>query len=324
MFTILAFLAISYASKFQLFISGSLIIEDKYAEVQNISSSVKYFSNFDIALFPIVAALFFDKKENNITIKAIFWVTLSIMIIYAVIQGRRFGIIYPLLITFIIHSIYNGIKTKKTILFISLSASVFFSMTAIRLSQAQAVVETGESISVMSAIKNIDDDILDNLTQSLISRIGNPYIMLNHVSYHKNELYREPFYNVATHAMTSVVPRIFYPEKKPISIGNEFGKEIGVISINNHITKINPGWPAEVSYSYGLIGVSLFFFFTIGMIKLAYQYFNVNNHIGIIVYASLFTFVFSGFQMEFAFAFNTLIKTIFVLFVICFIHKRES
>ncbi|WP_219583600.1 hypothetical protein, partial [Vibrio parahaemolyticus] len=87
----------------------------------------------------------------------------------------------------------------------------------------------GESISSLEAIQKINSDSLTGISQSIISRIGNPFIMTNHTIYKRYYSDDEPFYQVGEHALLSLIPRALYSEKGQVSIGNEFGKELSLI-----------------------------------------------------------------------------------------------
>ncbi len=323
-YLLLILLFISYISKFQMILSGAAVIEDKYAEVTAVSSITKYFSNFDISIFPILCALYFGRDNKTFLIRSVFLLSLVIMISYAIFQGRRFGIIYPVIVCCLIYCIFNKINLKKMFLLGSMLFFCFFIMTSVRITQAKHLSGHGESISSLEAIQKINSDSLTGISQSIISRIGNPFIMTNHTIYKRYYSDDEPFYQVGEHALLSLIPRALYSEKGQVSIGNEFGKELSLISSYNNITKINPGWPAEVIYSYGILGVFPFFLLVTAFIKILYKTIDLKKSTGVIIYTSLFTFAFSGFQMEFSFAFNTFVKTLFVLLLISFVYRQKS
>ncbi len=326
------FLALSAIAKVYLISSGMYFLENKYSDLHdlNVPGIVKYLNN--IQLFSLVITsvyLVLDYKvAGRINIRTflfkLFAITFLYSVFFALLQGRRFGVIFPFIVLFLVYYYLIGVKFRS-LLKLSVVALIFFMfITVFRL--AQASVFAGDSGSGFSDVFSyIFSDrifyIFGGVVDSVVSRIGNSLIVLAHVSDLRNEFNWSSTFNTFELILSSLVPSVFWPDKPDTSIGNAFGREIFLISPNNYFTKINPGWVGEFYYNgfYQMVFGGIF----MSILSSLYYCFLVRGRgvLGSVLFVQYFIFIFSGFQMEVSFSINVLFKSTIVIAAVFFLSR---
>tara|TARA_B100000767_G_scaffold120734_1_gene115032 strand:- start:26 stop:1177 length:1152 start_codon:yes stop_codon:yes gene_type:complete len=303
-----AMLLVGNLTKLFLLNSGMYNILDAFNQSSNnISRLLVFTRNIDlwgiVLLSIIVSKNLYSNKYNFI--KSLYLFELIFLIGFSIVQGRRTGAIIPILIFILSYSFYHKFNLKKFIWPLLVSLSLMIITTYKRLIESGTVY---------------NEEIRDLILESIFTRLGNPYIILNKVidfghksNFHSFEL-----------SIIGIIPSIFLSDKPNLSIGNEFGKELGLISVNNEGIGINPGWIGESYYNYGIIGVIVgavvFSFITNYFLKKSI----LNNDSSKIFLIMLFIFNFSGYQMEIAASLNSFLKGYLILILITSFLSKYS
>jgi oligosaccharide repeat unit polymerase len=171
------------------------------------------------------------------------------------------------------------------------------------------------------AANSLNSTSIENLIfEAILTRVSNSYIILNKVIEYG---YKTGFDSFSL-SLIGLIPSVFLDNKPNLSIGNKFGKELGLINAKNVTTGINPGWIGESYYNYGLIGVifgGIIFSFLIGYF---FKKSNFSYDSSKLLLIMLFVFIFSGFQMEIAASLNNFLKGFLLLILISRLFSRVT
>lgn len=322
------FLFLAIFAKLYMVSKGLFFIEDdNMSNVVNIPRYIRLFNNLHLWGFMIITILYFKKIYNNNykrevdSVTILFFVYFLFTIIIPFLQGRRFGVLFPIIIVLSIYFFYNVVNKKKVIVYSFLIFIMFLFMTVFRQAQIYSLTYYS-SVDFFTIFKSIGS--LDNvfLFESFISRLFNVYINLSRVIEFRENLYYTPFYNPFSLAFIGLIPSIFWPSKPNLSIGNALGKELNLIHQNNDLIGINIGWIGEGYYFAGIVGVifsSLLFCFSV---LIFYKIINIHSDSGKLIILMYVIFLISGFQMELAFTFNSFFKGTFILLLVLFVSSR--
>jgi hypothetical protein len=327
-----ALLCLSLAIKLYLFSIGYHLTEDKYNSGEQISAVVKFINNLYLIGFSIFVVYYYKLKsdsESSAPTK-LYRVLLVVCIAIAALEGRRFGVIYPILLA-VSAQVYFGIFNYRKLLAIGIiSVSLFIIVTSLRLVQASHFASGFDAADIntaniaTSAINLEYNEVLD----SVVSRVSNHLIVTNHIVNQIDGRQIEPSYNSFSIAALALVPRMFWNEKPSLSVGNAIGKELGLIHHKNLRTKINPSWVGDAYYSLGYIGVVLAAVIFSLLLRVPRILFRKNSHMGALVSAQSMLLIVSGLQMELAFSLNNYIKffvmVAFILFLLNSISMRPT
>ena len=256
----LFFLLLSIFAKAYLIKNGMYLIEDKSIENIKPPAIISYLNNIALLIYPLLAIYYLKNNRPGLYEKIYYVSYTALLIIFALTQGRRLGAVYPIIINIILLIEYNKIDIRKVLYTILITIFIFISVTAIRLTQALEYKDNGsaEEINSIAVAINVREDVWDIIFDSLMSRIGNTVIITNHLIRNIDEKRIEADYDIFLLTISSLVPRIVYPDKPEISTGNLIGHELNLISKSNHTTKINPSWVGESYYSYNILGVIIY------------------------------------------------------------------
>lgn len=293
-------LAIGNITKLYLFKSGMYSLEDVFNQsYKDIPRVLIFLRNLDlwgfIFLSIVICKNLHSKKYNFI--KFIYFSEILFLVGFSIIQGRRTGAVIPLIIFILSYSFYHKLKLKKTL------APIIISLSLILVTTFNRLVESGTFSN--SQIRNL-------IFEAIFTRLGNTYIMLNKVI---DFGFKSNFFSFEL-SLTGLIPSFLLMDKPSLSIGNEFGRELGLININNVNTGINPGWIGESYYNYGILGIivgALVFSFLINYFHKKSFFINDSSKIFLIM---LFLFNFSGYQMEIAASLNNFLKGYLILIFI--------
>ncbi|MDG2193780.1 MAG: O-antigen ligase [Polaribacter sp.] len=294
-------------TKLHLLNKGLYSLEDTFNEdYKEIPRYLLFIRNLDLWGFFYLSILtskhLFCKKYFKI--KLFYFLEIIFLVGFSIFQGRRTGAILPIVIFILSYSFYFKIKIRKIIIPVIILLGLVISTTYYRL----ALIAS-----------SLDSTIIKNMIfEAIFTRVSNSYIILNNVIDYG---YKTGFDSFLL-SLIGLIPSVFLEDKPNLSIGNEFGKELGLININNVTTGINPGWIGESYYNYGLIGVvfgGVVFSFLIGYFfkKSSFSYDSSK-----LLLIMLFIFIFSGFQMEIAASLNNFLKGfLFLIFISGFIPR---
>ena len=319
---------ISLATKIYLYNIGYHLTEDKYESAAKIPAVLKYINNFYLIGFSLFVVYYYKIKAVSETPAPtmIFSAMMAICIAIAIFEGRRFGVIYPILLVVAAQAYFGIFNYRKLFKIGMIMISLFLIVTALRLSQAvqfaSGLDET--DINIASMAKSSIDLEYTEVLNSIVSRIGNHIIVTNAIVDQIDSGKIEPSYNALSLAAYSIIPRMFWREKPSLSIGNTIGKELGLIHQKNERTKINPSWVGDAYYSLGYTGVVLAAVIFSILLRVPRILFRQNTHLGGLVSAQSMLLIISGFQMELAFSLNNYIKYFILVAFILFILELTS
>lgn len=293
-------LLIGNITKVYLFNSGMYSLEDTFNQsYKDIPRLLVFLRNLDLWGFIFFSIIFCKNlpTRKSYLIKFIYYSEILFLVGFSIIQGRRTGAVVPIIIFILSYSFYYKIKLKKIL------APIIISLTLILLTTFNRLADAGTFSN---------SQIRDLIFEAVFSRLANTYIILNNVI---DFGYKSNFHSFEL-SIVGFIPSFFLSDKPNLSIGNEFGKELGLININNVTTGINPGWIGESFYNYGIIGVivgAIIFSFLINYFYKKSYFINDSSKIFLVM---LFLFIFSGYQMEIAASLNNFLKGYLILIFI--------
>lgn len=318
----------SLYAKSYIYNAGAFFLEDKYSNATNlIPRHITFMNNLHLWGFMIWFVYYFRITEGNILKnKSYFYKFISICyfaitLIIPIIQGRRFGVIFPVLMLVGLSSFYRKFPIKKGIKYGLLIFFIFFIITILRLSQSK-IISNDNSYNIETLFSAIDGSVMVNLLDGIVSRLGNVYIVFNRVLEYRIFYGLENSFNSFLLSFQGLIPSFIWSGKPDLSIGNTLGKELNLITWENQLTGINAGWIGEGYYNYGISGVLLagiFYALTLGLVsKLA----STNFDTGKLIFLMYFIFLVSGFQMEIAMTFNNFVKGVAVQLLLVLMFTR--
>lgn len=316
----LVFLIIAMFSKYYMYQKGLFFLEDDSNIDAEIPRVIRLFNNLHLWGYMIITIYFFKDKRNStpkkeVLIKIFFLFYFLFSVGIPLLQGRRFGVIFPVIIFISMYLFHNRIKFLKLVKYFLFILILFTIMTVFRQAQVLAIGYNLE-IDLENIIGAVGFIEANYLVESALSRIFNVYINLNRVIEFKDSIDYTSFYNPFFLAFAGLVPSFIWGSKPSLSIGNQLGKELGLIHESNDIIGINIGWIGEGYFYSSELGVflaSLFFCITIVIMTKLFSKFSDAGKIVILMYV---VFMVSGFQMELAFSFNSFFKGTFMLLLL--------
>lgn len=293
-------------TKLYLFNIGLYSLEDTFNEnYLNVPRLYVFLRNIDlwgfIFLSIIVCKNLYSGKYKYLNF--IYFFEVVFLVGFSILQGRRTGAILPIVIFVLSYSFYHKLNLKKFVVPLAISLFLMLTTTFSRL------LETGQYSN--SEIRKI-------IYEVIFSRLANTYVILNKV------IEQGGLANLNSFELSFVglIPSFLLSDKPNLSIGNEFGKELGLINIDNVTTGINPGWIGESYYNSGMIGVIIGAIMFSLLISYFYKKSFFMNDSSKILLLMMFIFVFSGYQMEIAASLNNFLKGYLILiFLSGFIPK---
>lgn len=311
-FLAIALIFISLATKIYLYGMGYHLTEDKYESAEQIPAFLQYINNSYLIGFSLFVVYYYKIKSvpESSAPTMLFSAMMAICIAIAIFEGRRFGVIYPILLAVASQAYFGIFNYKKLFKVGMIMISLFLIVTALRLSQAVQFASglDATDINMVSIAKSSIDLEYTEVLNSIVSRLGNHIIVTNAIVDQIDSGEIEPSYNALSLAAYSIIPRVLWKEKPSLSIGNTIGKELGLIHQENERTKINPSWVGDAYYSSGYIGVVFAAVIFSILLRAPRILFRQNTHLGAVVSTQSMLLIISGFQMELAFSLNNYVK----------------
>lgn len=251
------------------------------------------------ALFLAAAGCFQEmalRGHASRSLKVALLMLIAFAVFFGVFEGRRSGVILPLLLLIVNMWLIGRLSRGKLAWFGILVVALFGLTTFTRL------IGWGGSVSELPA-----------LMQAVFGRLGAPVIAL--ASSLETKVYSVGWLGITM--SEELVCRIVGSCETSASYANQFGRDAGLLSQANYLTNINPGWIAEFYNQDGFIGVATYSFVFFLMIGVVWGIFAADSIYGRLLRAGTVLLVLSGIQMEvphFVGALGELL--IFVLFVL--------
>lgn len=322
---VIILLVLSLYAKYEIYNAGAFFLEDKYNDaIHNIPRHILFMNNVHLWGFIIWFVYYFKVCHGKIIRNEYFYYKIISLFYFIVtigipiIQGRRFGVIFPILMLMGLYAFYNNIKLSKFIKYGIILFSTFLLITILRFSQS-ILLSNNNSSDFTNVLATIDSSVFTNLFDGIVGRIGNVYIVLNKIIEYKELKGLSPSFNSFSLSFQGLIPSFLWSEKPELSIGNTLGKELGLISWSNELTGINAGWIGEGYYYSNLLGVVYAAILYAATLAFFSKIANVNYDTGKLIFLMSIVFLISGFQMEIAMTFNNFAKGIASQLVLVYI-----
>lgn len=324
-------MGISVVAKIYLYNKGLFFIEDESDKsLVKIPAYIDYFKNIYLfgLLFLVTYALRKWSELSLIQKGTVFAYVLTVVSI-EFIQGRRTGAVLPFAMIFALWAIDNRVKISNIFILGISGLVVFMATTIYRINQVLFIPDSGEGVA-SSLFANMDKDMFKTYFETFfagaVSRVGNPVIMVDRLITQAPTLGPVPFDSFPL-VIQALIPRMFYPSKPSLSIGNEYGRYIGEIAPTNYEVGINPGWIAEgYVQDFSLFGVVIAAILFSFCSMLTYKMCDLKTDLGKVLVWQMTIFLFSGFQLEIAFTVNNLVKglilNILLFQLVAYISKK--
>lgn len=258
------------------------------------------------------------------TWKFISWAVFLFEFVYGFFSGSRANAIIPILIYLITkHYLFNrsyrrAITTTFFILLILMPLQNFYKNPQISFKSYSKIFDH----QIKLELKGIQQFVFD----SSIGRIDQSRILSAVFEKTEKFLHGETFLEL----LTSFGPPRFIWKNKPLSVnslGNQYGREIGILGPNDFQTSINPTMPGDWYMNFGIGGI-IFGMFLIGMIfRLIYNYLilETNNSLsGVMIYSIFWIQIIKGMENYIAPVYAGLVKTFVILILIHIFLARKA
>ncbi|MEP2348441.1 MAG: O-antigen polymerase [Algoriphagus sp.] len=324
------FLLISIIVKAYMINQGMFFIEDEnMIELNSLPRFVRLFNNLHLWGLMIFTISYFknrfvNKFSSSVIINYLFYFYFIFTLSIPLLQGRRFGVLFPIITVLVIYLYYNHVKFSKLLKYGTYLSLIFLTITIFRQAQIFSIANTYtfNLSTIFASIQFLD---IDFLIESSLSRIFNVYVKLNRVIEFSFDNTYTPFYNPFRLAFTGLIPSFLWSDKPNLSIGNSLGKELGLLHSSNDLIGINVGWIGEGFYHSGIFGVVLAALLFSSSIVILVKIFNNRYDSGKVVLLMYVIFLISGYQMELAFSFNSFFKgSIFLIFILYILSKLPN
>ncbi|MBO6660982.1 MAG: hypothetical protein JJ909_04760 [Roseivirga sp.] len=306
-------MGISILAKIYLYQKGLFFIEDENDKsLVKIPAYIDYFKN--IYLFGLLFLVTYALRkwcELNLIQKGTIVVYVLTVVSIEFAQGRRTGAVLPFAMIFTLWAIENRVKISSLFILGISGIVIFMATTIYRINQVLFISDDGGGLA-SSLFSNMDSSMLKTYFETFfagaLSRVGNPVIMVDRLITQAPTLGPVPFDSFPL-VVQALIPRMFYPSKPSLSIGNEYGRYIGEIAPTNYEVGINPGWIAEgFVQNFSLSGVAIAAILFSFCSMLSYKICDPKTDLGKVLLWQMTIFLFSGFQLEIAFTVNNLVK----------------
>lgn len=317
-------LLVSVCAKFYLFLNGQYFFEEKYAEVEKIPAIVTFLNNLYLIGLSVYIVYYYKSKEITEPSKSFFRFMMFSTIFIALLEGRRFGVIYPLILVLLAQAYFTKISYKRLFKFGMVMTFFFLVVTGMRISQATFFSKADTSdFNTLRMIGQLKEVQLQSITSSFVSRVGNHLVVTSEIIHQFEENHLQPTHNAILLSFQALIPRAFWPEKPSLSIGNKLGRELNLIHAKNDRTKINPSWVGDAYYSLGYLGVFIAAILMSSVTRISLAFFSKGSMMQAIILAQSFILLTSGFQMELAISLNNFIKFFIFLIFLIFLLKLK-
>ena len=213
----------------------------------------------NILIYPIIILLLIHYKLTRKRIVLIlFWLSAIISLLYELPRGSKEGVGVIFIYIFIGFSFIRHTKIKliHSLFVISLVLLIFSFYKFYRTKAYSGKIPSlSEAIDEYSS--NSDNMELSNAVETTVGRLDHTGILAIIIqkddTYLLGETYAQLIYQP--------IPRFIWPDK-PVKIsGNEFGRQIGLLSPVDRQTSVSRGWLGEAFMNFGIWSVLLGFFF---------------------------------------------------------------
>lgn len=182
--------------------------------------------------------------------------SLGLFTLAGILSNSKAAIIAPLLILGL--SRFATTSRFPLIIFISaLAILIFFAFPIVSVLRAQAHGRTYDILGDFTEIQNLLSDwasdpismftTLEHIDRSLLIVLSNA---VSSIGSGMELLYGETY----VHALATFVPRIMWPEKPDMDIGNLIGHQFGFLALTDVVTSISPGYIGEAYMNFGTLG----------------------------------------------------------------------
>lgn len=286
----------SLTAKVYLLSRGLYSTEDVYNKAYlNIPRWIIFIRNLDLWAFFIILSVDRAVYRSTKTHSFIVFLLLIEIVIFSVIQGRRSGLLIPIILLLFVYSKYYNLSNFRAISGIIFGIAGLFALTVRRL------VLAGIPLTKVTTA----------LGAALFARIGSPAFMLN-LTMSVSKRAEESSFLLA---LEGLIPAFMYGQKRSLSIGNSFGKDMLLINNSNVKTGINPGWIGEGYYNSGVVGIVVAACI-MGLLISSSSLFKRGGFAHRICEIFIIILVTSGYQMEIAASTNNMIKGVLYLVVL--------
>lgn len=276
----------------------------------------------------VICILFLKYLINNKKIYLLFTLfLLTINFIYAVATGSKAEILLPFFLLFIIYSIIK--KTPiKIILFTSL-ISIFlvfpFSTIYRSLHSDSITINIERAINKYSyLLSNFNIKIIKLFFFNSIALRTNQMGVITAIVKNTPKIWNFKMGSTYMQFFISLIPRIIWHSKPIIGVnGNVFGRDYGILQVNDYHTSVGITWIGEMFINFGWFGIIIAFLWGL-LYKIIYIYFFKDgkpNMLGTLIYS--FTLYFLIRDNVFVYMFSGLLKFYVFLFFVFLIFKKR-
>ena len=210
-------------------------------------------------IYPTIVLLILHYKlTRKRVILILLWLCIITSLLYELPRGSKEGIGIIFFYVFIGFSFIRHTKIKLIHSFLGLCLVLFiFSFYKFYRTQAYSgkIPSLSEAIGEYSS--NSENAVLADAIETAVGRLDHTEILAVIIQKDDPYLYGETYAQL----VYQPIPRFIWPDK-PVKIsGNEFGRQIGLLSPVDRQTSVSRGWLGEAFMNFGIWSVFLGFFF---------------------------------------------------------------
>lgn len=340
------FYLIAWIGKIILIVNGQYFQSAREeAEEAALISYASILSNMAVVSLLLFGAHFYRVRKDSFIygkrylrkVKTAFTIMYLIEFLYYLPTGRKeMVLLIPLLILYLRSFYIRPVMRSEFILFIIgglLFVLIYFPISYFYRISVETSFYTHRIMNplenILLAISNFREILLDSEYikigfEYVLKRIGStvePFLQVIYLTPHSID-YKYGVTYLLT--MVSFIPRFLWKDKPTITIGNEFGKEYGLISPFDDFTHISIGVPGEAYMNFGFLGI-IFVGIILGFVY-AITYKNlfrsgIYDSSVVIYFLFLYTFTW-GINGAFASAVSGFIKYLFILLPLMLLIRK--
>ncbi len=303
--------------------SGTSILAIKYSYL----NVLLYYLSLINAM--VICILFLKYLVNNKKIFLLFTLFfLMINFIYTIPTGSKTEILLPFFLLLIIYSIRKRTPIKIILFAVLISIFFVFPFSTIYRSLhygSIAVNIVKASSKYLYLLSNFNMKTIQLLFFNAIALRINQMGVVTAIVKNTPRIWNFKMGSTYMQFFISLIPRILWHSKPIIGVnGNMFGRNYGILRVNDHQTTVGITWIGEMFINFGWFGIIIAFLWGL-LYKIIYIYFfkdGMPNMLGTLIYS--FTLYFLIIDNTFVFMFSGLLKFYIFLFFIFLFFKRRS